>query len=70
MNQLKNMKRRQACLKALKMDKFPKTWEETSPKEVDKMSKELFAILDVFQMFMVQQRETTTHNNKTTKLIG
>jgi hypothetical protein len=50
--------------------KSPKTWEETSPKVVDKMSKDVFAILDVFQIFVVQQGETTTHNNKTAKLIG
>jgi hypothetical protein len=34
------------------------------------MSKEFFAILDVFQTFMVQQGETMTHNNETAKLIG
>lgn len=28
-----------------KVDKSPKTWEETSPKEVDKMSKEFFALM-------------------------
>jgi hypothetical protein len=30
------------------MDKFPKTWEEASPKVVDKMSKEFLTFLDAF----------------------
>ncbi len=51
------------------VDKSPKTREEASPKEVNKMSKEFFAILYDFQMFVVQWGEIVAHNNKIAKLL-
>lgn len=55
MNQSKRKKRGgKQALERREVDKSPKTQEEASPKEVDKTSKEFLAMLDAFQMFVVQ----------------
>jgi hypothetical protein len=41
-------------LERQEVDKSSKTQEEANPKQVDKMSKEFLALLDAFQMFMIQ----------------
>lgn len=50
----KEKKRGKQALERQEVDKSSKTQEEANPKQVDKMSKEFLALLDAFQMFMIQ----------------
>jgi hypothetical protein len=52
------------------VDKFPKTRKEVNPKVEDKTLKELWPSFDAFQIVVVQQKETTTQNNETARLMG
>ncbi len=61
LNGLKRGKIGKQALERLVVDKSFEKWKEEVPK-VEKSSKEYFALMDAFHVFVVQQGETTTQN--------
>jgi hypothetical protein len=59
------------ALECSEVDKIPKIRkEEINQKEVDKTSKEFFALFNTFQTLVVQQGKITSQNNETMRLMG
>lgn len=59
------------ALECPKVDKTFETQEEKiNQKEVDKTSKEFFALLDTFRAFVVWQNKATSQNNEITRFMG
>ncbi len=61
LNGLRRGKISKQTLERLVVDKSFEKWKEEVPK-VQKSSKEYFALMDAFHVFVVQQGEATTQN--------